>query len=77
MRATNLDLVFCWCGHSGDTRETEKGDHFFDEVSNDASTSFVLRCATCEESEADARNVWAFPRRAGALKCRACSHGTI
>ena len=60
-RVNGHELVYCWCGHSGDSWLDEKGDH--------CATPSGLRCYSCQDAEAHMRR-----RR---LVCPCCVAGIL
>jgi hypothetical protein len=59
------EFIYCWCGHSGDTRQTEKGLHY---LSADG-----LVCDGCSRQSSDG----AEPARPKPMRCPSCDHGCL
>jgi len=59
------DFIYCWCGHSGDTWRTEKGQHYMGQNG--------LKCRACEHESLpeDCR------LRPKAMQCPSCDYGHL
>jgi hypothetical protein len=65
-KADRHELIYCWCGHSGDTIQDEKGSHYRD-------SSRDLHCHHCDA----AGTVESYRWRALPLRCPCCSSGHL
>jgi hypothetical protein len=69
------DLIYCWCGHSGDSPETEMGWHALErrEIAPRLFGS-ELRCKRCDREQPPREERQSRP---GPMRCPACISGYV